>query len=195
MTDKIMLTMLAALLLLPVQQAQARNAAQTGVIGGAAGGAIIGQAIGRNTEATLIGTAVGGMLGYIIGNETDKSSGQTVQYDRTVYQYPAPARMRVAEDVCRPTEILATIDGRPEKIYATACLEDGRWMLYDDSGAPVEQTVIIDRQSYYPAPVHVYERNYYGGKRHGRHYRKNLCRPARYDRHYRGRDGVKIIIR
>ncbi len=117
---------------------------------GAAGGALIGQAIGRNTEATLIGAAVGTMLGYIVGNEMDKydrtqlneayeftPSGQTTTWNNpdngNSYQVvPQPAYQHPSqpERPCRKAEILATIDGRTEKTYTTACRNSqGQWVL------------------------------------------------------------------
>jgi len=124
---------------------------QAGAGIGAAGGALIGQAIGRNTEATLIGAAVGTMLGYIVGNEMDKYDRQQLNhvYERGVsgsssswnnpdngntYQvtpqpptYPNAAQ---PETPCRQAEILATIDGKTEKTYTTACRNSsGQWVL------------------------------------------------------------------
>ena len=125
------------------------NKAQTGAAGGAAAGAIIGQAIGHNTGGTLIGAAVGGMLGYIVGNEMDKYDRQQLNhmYERGVSnqrstwvnpdtgnQYavtPQPAyQNRSSNQWCRRAEIEATIDGRREKTYSTACRNDqGEWEL------------------------------------------------------------------
>ncbi len=118
---------------------------------GAAGGALIGQAIGHNTEATLIGAAVGTLLGYIVGNEMDKfdrqqlnrtyevaPSGQPTTWrnpdNGNAYQvvpqpayYPQPSQ---PDRPCRKAEILATIDGRTEKTYTTACRNNrGQWEL------------------------------------------------------------------
>ena len=123
---------------------------QVGAVTGAVGGAVIGQAIGHNTEATLIGAAVGTMLGYMVGNEMDKYdrrqlnhvyesgiSGHASQWVNpdtgNSYQVtPQPAR-RVGPDnnrICREAEIIATIDGRQEKTYTTACRDtSGRWIL------------------------------------------------------------------
>ena len=120
---------------------------QTGALGGAAGGAIVGQAIGRNTQGTLIGAAVGGLLGYIVGNEMDKfdrdqldqayestPSRQTTEWrnpdngnryavtPQTTYQDRSGRN-------CREAEILSTIDGKAEKTMATACRENGRWVI------------------------------------------------------------------
>lgn len=122
---------------------------QQGAVGGAAGGAAIGQAIGRNTEATLIGAAVGTMLGYIVGNEMDKydrmqlnyayesgPSGQPVAWVNpdtgSSYQVvPQPAYQNSrTNQVCRQAEIMATIDGQPEKTMTTACRnQQGQWVL------------------------------------------------------------------
>lgn len=115
---------------------------------GAATGAIAGQAIGRNTTGTLIGAAVGGMLGYIVGNEMDKydqaqlnqvyessPSNQRTQWvnpdtNRSYSVTPKPAYTQPSGQVCREAEILATVDGRPEKVVSTACRDDeGRWVI------------------------------------------------------------------
>ena len=123
---------------------------QSGAGIGAAGGALIGQAIGRNTEATLIGAAVGTMLGYIVGNEMDKYDRQELNhvYERGVsgqssswrnpdtgntYQVipqPAYPSSTSEQTPCRQAEILATIDGKTEKTYTTACRNsEGQWVL------------------------------------------------------------------
>lgn len=115
---------------------------------GAAGGAIVGQAIGRNTEATLIGMAVGTMLGYIVGNEMDKydrqklnnvyetaPSGQASTWENpdsgnSYNVTPQPAYYPQQNMPCRKAEILATIDGKTEKTYTTACRNAaGQWEL------------------------------------------------------------------
>ncbi|SDO47863.1 glycine zipper domain-containing protein [Desulforhopalus singaporensis] len=124
------------------------NKGQQGAGIGGIGGAIIGQAIGGDTEATLIGAAVGTMLGYIVGNEMDKydrqrlnqtyetaPSGQTTRWSNpdngNVYQVtPQPAYYPAPERPCRQAEILATIDGKTEKTYTTACRNSaGQWEL------------------------------------------------------------------
>ena len=115
---------------------------------GAATGAIAGQAIGRDTKGTLLGAAVGGLLGYIIGNEMDKydqarlnqvyessPSNQRTQWvnpdtNRSYTVTPKPAYTQPSGQVCREAEILATVDGRPEKVVSTACRDnDGRWVI------------------------------------------------------------------
>ncbi len=125
------------------------NKGQQGAIGGAAGGALLGQAIGRNTEATLIGAAVGTMLGYIVGNEMDKYDKQQLNnaYERGPSGQPVswvnpdtgnnyqvtpqrPYTNQANNQVCREAEIMATIDGRPQKTYTTACRNSqGQWVL------------------------------------------------------------------
>lgn len=117
---------------------------------GAAGGAIVGQIIGRNHQGTLIGAAVGGLLGYIVGNEMDKhdrerlnnayeygASGQTTSWHNPdngnsyqVTPQPAYSQPGYSNKPCRRAQILATIDGRTEKTYTTACRdESGQWVL------------------------------------------------------------------
>jgi len=124
------------------------NKSQKGAVGGAAGGALIGQIIGHNTEATLIGMAVGTMLGYIVGNEMDKYDREQLNhvYERGVsnstsawvnpdngnqYQVtPQPAYSSTGNKVCRKAEIQATIDGKQETTYATACRDEyGHWQI------------------------------------------------------------------
>lgn len=121
--------------------------AQTGAGTGAAAGAIAGQAIGRSTEATLIGAAVGLLLGYAVGNEMDKADQarinaayETVPDGRTSRWVnpnngnsyavtPQQTYQNSYQQDCREAEILATIDGRPEKIRQTACRDQyGNWV-------------------------------------------------------------------
>ena len=139
-------------ILLASQNVQAGDAAQNGAWGGAAGGAILGQAIGRNTRGTLLGTAIGGVLGYMVGNEMDK--GQGVQPSQRYYPPPPPrvVQQYYEEDNtpnCREVAVLAMVNGRPERVYSTACYEQGAWIL-QDSGQVVSRTVIIDRDRYEP---------------------------------------------
>ena len=115
---------------------------------GAAAGAITGQAIGHNTAGTLLGAAVGGVLGYIVGNEMDKAdharlnqvyenspSNQRTEWvnpdtHRSYTVTPKPAYKQQSGQVCREAEILATVDGRPEKVISTACRDNaGRWVI------------------------------------------------------------------
>ncbi len=147
---KIILVGLSALLLLLTscdQGVYTKGVQGAGI--GAAGGAILGQAIGRNTGGTLIGAAVGGLLGYIVGNEMDKRdreqlnsayeygpSGQATSWHNpdngnsyTVTPQPAYSEPGLPGP-CRRAEILATINGRTEKTYSTACRDSsGRWVL------------------------------------------------------------------
>jgi len=142
------LSILAILFLFILTSCADMNKAQTGAAGGAAGGALIGQAIGHNTEATLIGAAVGTMLGYMVGNEMDKYDRQQLNhtYERGVSnqtaswvnpdtgnQYsvtPRPAYNTSANQVCRKAEIDSIIDGKPEKVYTTACRDaNGHWQI------------------------------------------------------------------
>ncbi len=185
MLKRTLLAVTCAGLLLTGQNAMADSAAQTGALGGAAGGAILGQAIGRNTEGTLLGTAIGGVLGYMVGNEMDKDQGRSSR----VYS-PPPRIVRQYEDPgdCREVEVLAQVDGRPERVYSTACYENGAWVLQDGRRV-VSQTVIIDRDRYYPP-----------GRGHYRHkekhrWQESRYRPASHGRPGRDRDTALIIFR
>lgn len=138
-----LLCLIASPLLLP----SCVTKGQTGALGGAAGGAIVGQAIGHNTGGTLIGAAVGGLLGYVIGNEMDKYDrdqlGQvyeaTPSHQTTNWvnpdngnRYAVTPQMAYQDPSgrdCREAEILSTIGGKAEKTMATACRENGRWVI------------------------------------------------------------------
>jgi len=173
-------------ILLVSQNVQAGDAAQTGALGGAAGGALLGQAIGRNTKGTLLGTAIGGVLGYMIGNEMDKDQGRTM---RASSPPPRVVRRYGDDGDCREVEVLAQVDGRPERVYSTACYENGAWVLQDDSRRVVSQTVIIDRDY---LPVRGYSRH-----RDKHRWQESRYRPAYYDYPDRGRrcDNTLIIFR
>ncbi len=141
-----MLKNLLVLLVCSVLICSCANKAQTGAGGGAAAGAIAGQAIGKNTEATLIGAAIGALLGYAVGNEMDKADqlqinnayetvpdGRSSQWvnPNTGNQFsvtPQHTYSNAAQQNCREAKILATIDGRPEKIIQRACRDEyGNW--------------------------------------------------------------------
>lgn len=146
---KLQITSLAIILILATSGCAANPSRGTsGATIGAATGAIAGQAIGRSTKGTLLGAAVGGMLGYIIGNEMDKydqaqlnqvyetspshQRSQWVNPDskRSYTVTPKPAYTQPSGQVCREAEILATVDGRPEKVVSTACRDnEGRWVI------------------------------------------------------------------
>ena len=120
---------------------------QTGAGMGALGGALIGQAIGHNTAGTLIGAAVGAGAGYLIGNEMDKSdaANMTQAYERvpdgqsshwrnpntgdTYRVTPKRTYHNRSGQNCRDAEILATVNGRPERIIQRACRDNqGNWI-------------------------------------------------------------------
>lgn len=179
-------------ILLVSQNVQAGDTAQTGALGGAAGGAILGQAIGRNTKGTLLGTAIGGVLGYMIGNEMEKDQVRTVRTVRTYSPPPRVVRQYEEDDDadCREVEVLAQVDGRPERVYSTACYENGAWVLQDSSRV-VSQTVIIDRDRDYP-PARGHFRH-----REKHHWQESRYRPAHHGYSGRGRecDNTRIIFR
>lgn len=122
---------------------------QGAVIGGASG-ALIGQAIGRHTEATLVGALIGTMIGSMIGNDMDMYDRIHVNeaYEFTPSGQPSTWRnpdngnryQVVPQEAyvhpndpnrpCRRAEIIATIDGRTQRTYSTACRDSrGHWVL------------------------------------------------------------------
>lgn len=170
--------------LTPVHVMAASNATD-GTVLGAIGGAAMGQAIGRDTEATLIGAALGSIFGYMIGNENDKSVHRvtrviTPTYDNRVYpQDIYPEDSYYEEGTCRDTEILAEIDGRPERVNATACYINGRWEIVDSTYmSTVRPTSLIIRSTFIGRPYHRHAKWH---KRHyPRHHKRHYYGPARY---------------
>lgn len=197
MRNKVKIITITGIILLLTNNALAGNAGQAGIIGGAAGGAILGQAIGRDTQGTLLGTAIGGVLGYIIGNEMDKQLGYpggTIQRMTAPLPYPERAdspgtgyHRSLESEGCRPVEILATIDGRPERVNTLACPEAGEWVVRGEAGRMVERIVILEPHRVHRLPMHPRFRRAAGrGPYPGRH-RNGGGYPAPSDR-------VKIII-
>jgi len=149
MLKQIAIVLLLAALVTSCASTEPYTKGQVGAATGAVAGALVGQAIGRDTGATLIGLAVGGTLGYIIGNEMDKYDRDRLtrvyetapSYETTTWvnpdsrkQYtvtPQPAYTQPeTRRVCRPADILTTIDGRAEKVKAVACRnEAGDWEM------------------------------------------------------------------
>lgn len=140
-----------------------------GMLLGAGGGALVGQAIGRNTKGTLIGAAVGTVVGYAIGNEMDK--GRSRRATGYSYQPPLVERRRVVVrpeslESCREAEMLATIDGRAEKVYGRACLQDGVWVGVTEEEWPqpvvYETVVFIDHDHRHKHHRHGHHREGHG---------------------------------
>jgi surface antigen len=117
------------------------------VIGGVAGG-VIGSHVGKGSDRTVatIGGAIAGVLiGGAIGRSMDKADhacvAQTLEQARArqpvAWSNPAGGHYRVVplegyEDhqgrICRDYRTTATIEGRQQGIYGTACRQpDGSW--------------------------------------------------------------------
>jgi surface antigen len=117
------------------------------VIGGAAGG-VIGSQIGKGSErtvATIGGTIVGVLIGGVIGRSMDEADqaciAQTLEQapaqHAVAWSNPDGGHYRVVplegyEDregrVCRDYRTTATIAGRHQQFYGTACRQsDGSW--------------------------------------------------------------------
>jgi hypothetical protein len=166
-------------LLLVSQNVQAGESAQNGLLGGAAGGAILGQVIGRDTKGTLIGTAIGGALGYLVGSDIDRQRELSAQG-----YYP---QQRV--DYYPPVQTQVQVYDRP--VVYTSPVVYPRPVVYYRPAPVVRQTVIIDRDRYYPFP-----------KRDYRHQEKHRWQEARhrpgshgYSKHDRHRENTRVIFR
>lgn len=163
-------------------QAGADSSAVNGLLLGAGGGALIGQAVGRDTKGTLVGTAIGSVLGYAIGNEMDKEGVYRPVARSTGYQQPRMVVVRPeSQEVCRETEILATINGRAETIYGTSCWQDGEWVMVAEQPPPpryITRTVIIRERDHH--------RRGHGHRHH---------RADRWDDHDRRKHRSKVIYR
>lgn len=131
------------------------GSAADGSVLGAVGGAALGQAIGRDTEGTLIGAALGSIFGYMVGSESEKSVYRvsnvvTPSYPQRVYPNQTWADNDYYRDgECRDSEVLAEIDGYPEKIHVTSCFVNGKWVVQDYNQAAVRPSNVIVRDRYY----------------------------------------------
>ena len=123
---------------------------QTGmVIGGIVGG-VVGSQVGSGrgqTAATIIGTLAGAAIGGSIGrsmDETDKlKTAHTLETVRTgvssqwknpdtgnEYVVTPTRTYETTEGPCREYTVDATIGGKPETVYGTACRQpDGSWKI------------------------------------------------------------------
>ena len=121
------------------------------LIGGIVGG-VLGNQIGHGTGRTVatiagavIGTAVGGSIGRSM-DETDRlKAAHSLENVRTGvrsswrnpdtgYEYEmVPTRTYDRDGVpCREYQMTATIGGRAEEVYGTACRQpDGSWKVVD----------------------------------------------------------------
>lgn len=201
------------------------GSAADGSVLGAVGGAALGQAIGRDTEGTLIGAALGSIFGYMVGSESERSVHRmsrvvTPSYPQHVYPKESWSGNGYYRDgECRDSEVLAEIDGYPEKIHVTSCFVAGKWVVQNYNPASVRPTNIIMRDRYVapvlpttvivnktvvrrPAVRHVIvQKKHHHPKWHRkahRHYEKHRRYAKherhdhdRYDRHDRGDRGRK----
>ncbi len=119
------------------------------VIGGVLGG-VLGSQVGGGhgrTAAIIAGTMAGAAIGGAIGNSMDEvdrmRTAQTLETVRTgvpaqwrnpdtgnQYTVVPTSTYDTASGPCREYTIDATIGGRPEKVYGTACRQpDGSWRV------------------------------------------------------------------
>ena len=119
------------------------------VIGGVLGG-VLGKQVGKgdgNTAAVIVGTLLGAYVGGSVGqsmDETDRlKTAHTLETVRTgvsstwvnpdsgnQYAVTPTKTYDAAGSPCREYTVEATIGGKPETIYGTACRqEDGSWKV------------------------------------------------------------------
>ncbi|MFM9885763.1 MAG: RT0821/Lpp0805 family surface protein [Burkholderiales bacterium] len=123
---------------------------QTGmVIGGVLGG-VLGSQVGAGhgrTAATIVGSIVGATIGGAVGKSMDandrRNTGHALETVRTgvpsTWKNPdtgnqytvVPTRTyEAAKGPCREYTVDATVGGKHEKVYGTACREaDGSWRV------------------------------------------------------------------
>ena len=118
------------------------------VIGGVLGG-VLGSQVGKGTgniAATIVGTLVGAQIGGAVGRSMDETdqlkTAHTLETVRTgvssTWRNPdtgneyavTPTRTFETESgPCREYTVDASIGGRPEQVYGTACRQpDGSWL-------------------------------------------------------------------
>jgi surface antigen len=126
-----------------------------GALAGAAGGGLLGAQFGHGPgqlAATAAGTMVGALLGGTIGkslDETDKMYASRAEYHALEYTpsgseatwrnpdsgnygavTPTYTYQSPDGDYCREFQQKATIGGKSERVYGTACRQpDGQWQL------------------------------------------------------------------
>lgn len=126
---------------------QSANEQSGEVVGGVLGG-VLGSQVGKGsgrTAATIVGTIIGAVIGGNIGRTMDDvdrmKTAQTLEYNRdrqastwvnpnTGNDYTTiPTRTYdSAQGPCREYTVEATIGGKKEQVYGTACRqEDGSW--------------------------------------------------------------------
>jgi surface antigen len=120
------------------------------VLGGAAGG-VVGSKVGKGdgkTAAIIGGTILGAIVGGAIGKAMDQvdancvgqilehtPDGGTVIWENpdnggTYHVTPTGSHQNSQGQYCREYQTTATIGGRPQEIYGTACRQaDGSWKL------------------------------------------------------------------
>ena len=121
---------------------------QTGTAAGAIVGGVVGSTIGGGTGRTVAivaGTIAGGLIGRRIGEKMDEadrikaaqalessSTGQASTWRNpdsgNQYTFTPTRTYETAGAPCRDYTVVATVDGKPEKVQGSACRQsDGSW--------------------------------------------------------------------
>ncbi|MFN0299972.1 MAG: RT0821/Lpp0805 family surface protein [Burkholderiales bacterium] len=123
---------------------------QTGmVIGGVLGG-VLGSQVGAGhgrTAATIVGSIVGATIGGAVGKSMDANDRRNTGYALETVRSGVPSTWKnpdtgnqytvvptrtveAAKGPCREYTVDATVGGKHEKVYGTACREaDGSWRV------------------------------------------------------------------
>ena len=136
---------LSAMLLSACTTATPMNNAQTGAMLGAVLGGVAGNQLGKGdgkTAATIAGTMLGSYLGSQWGAQMDARDQQYLNQSvasgrQTSWQNPTTGNnynvtpgqtYRANNTVCRPVNVVGTIDGRQQNVQMKACqTANGTW--------------------------------------------------------------------
>jgi len=141
-------SLLAATLLVACETAPEHQKEQAGTVIGAVVGGVVGSQVGGGsgrTVAIVAGTIAGGLVGHSIGRHMDDTdqlkARQALESSRTgepttwrnpdtgaTYTVVPTRSYQGTNGPCREYTLDATVDGKPDKVYGTACRQsDGSW--------------------------------------------------------------------
>lgn len=145
----VLATLICVLFLSSCANSKGPNESSGMIIGGIIGG-VLGHEVGRGhgrTIATVIGTLIGTNIGGNVGRTMDDNDRVKVSHSLETIRTGVPTRWRnpdtghrytvtptktytESNTPCREYQIDATIGGKQEKIYGTACRQDdGSWKV------------------------------------------------------------------
>jgi len=144
----VLATLLAATLLVACETTPEHQKEQAGTVIGAVVGGVVGSQVGGGSgrvAAAVVGTVGGGFIGHAIGRHMDDTdqlkAGQALESSRTrepttrrnpdtgaTYTVLPTRTYQGTHGPCREYTLDATVGGKPEQLYGTACRQnDGSW--------------------------------------------------------------------